>query len=565
MSLRVSRKKILFFSFFCLAVGLRIFVSRMGFNFDYGSWRDVGTIVAQGKNVFAETTRYSYGPIWAIILGIFKKVSLLFYNNWFVFRLLIIFSLSLADIAITLLLYEYIGYFAFFWFLFNPVSIYTSGFHNQFDNISIAIALYSFKIIEKYRSRLKGYFILGLSFAVKHVFLFFPLWLFFSSKNRKQRLLSFIPYLVFFISFIPFSFSQKAFLGIINNVFMSQRDLLYAFLPKTFFMTPLIILFLIIPFGFLLRKEKITQQGFYYLLVFMMVLTNSGSQYLAIPLVSYAVLDPLVGILFTTVALQNIIFHTLKLQTTLILAFQLSWLIFIKKYLPLFDKSIRIICFVFLVILMAKTFPVFFTLGKEILTTERKNLWFMQSLEPASRVFSYSGEKSKKALTSGVVIKGRFIAKQNNLGYVTIPFLTDRTSENFLEKHYTVSAKIKEVKNSGNSYQETRDLSIGLTGEGILLGFPIISDSLGKEYEVSIFTDIPTRENYLTIDLTGNVQVRYFLSRSHLNSLDKITQFAYNKINYFLHQTAYISFLSQLYCYLWLTGALFFLKKKLTC
>lgn len=559
------KKTLVFIIFIFLAVLLRYYVSNMGNNYDYGSWKLVGSFVADGKNVYAETSRYSYGPFWALTLGFFKQISLLFYNDLFIFRSLIILSLSLADIMITLWLYEYIGSLAIFWFLFNPVSIYISGFHNQFDNMAIAIALYSFKLIEKYKSHLKGYVLLGFSLIVKHVFIFFPLWLFISAKNTKQRLFSLIPLLVFFVSFLPFLSSQKVITDIWNNVFTYKRDMLYSFLPNSPLLTPVIIFCFILPFGLFLKNEKVSKQGLLYLLLIVAAFTNSGGQYLAIPLVAYAVLDPFMGLIYTGIALQNIVFHSVKLETSLIPAFQLSWLVFLRKYYPKMKKPLKFAGVIILFISVFYSMFNFVASGKDIFIKERKNIWFMQSLYPADKVFSVSKEKSKQPLTSGTEIIGQFKARQNNLGFITLPFLLENPKGDFFNKGYKVTVKIQEIGNPSRNFQEIRTLKSGLTGEGILLGFPILSDSNGKMYEISVFTDVPKEINYLTVNLGGKVQVRYFLSRSLINSPYKIIQFTFNKIYYFFHQETYISLLLQLYSYLWfivIAIKLLFLTKK---
>ncbi len=549
---KINKDKIIIFFLFIIAILLRVYVSKMGNNIDYGSWKIVGSIVDNGKNVYEETTRYNYGPIWALMLGFFKKISLLFFNDLLICRLLIIFSLSLADIFIAVWLYKYIGILSLFWFLFNPISIYISGFHNQFDNISIAIALYSLELIEKYRSRLSGYLLLGLSLIVKHIFLFFPIWLFISAKNAKQRLLSLIPLLLFFISFLPFLTSKNVFLNIFHLVFTTQRDVLYTFLPKSPFLTPIIILFILIPFGFLIKKEKVTRQGLYYLLLFVAALTNSGGQYLAIPLVAYAVLDPLAGLLYISLATLNIIFHSLSLETSLILSFQMTWLVLLKKYAPILKKPLKIVFLITLIITVIYSLQNFIPISKDVLMKERKKIWFMQSLYPADKVFFISKEKSRKPLISGNEVKGQFIAEQNNLGFIAFPFKIENPSSDFLKKEYKVTTKIREVDNSSLNYQETRALSIGLTGEGILLGFPIIPDSRGKKYELFISTDIPKEDDYLTIDLTNNLQARYFLSRNLINNPNDLVLFLYNKFRFFFLQESTISVLLQLYSYIWI-------------
>jgi hypothetical protein len=222
----------LFLILFCFL--LRFYVSFLGFNFDYGSWKIVGEIMTLGKNVYEATERYSYGPFWAIILGIFRYLSLFFFNDWLIFRFLVILFLSLADLLIGYFLWRKISFLAFVWFLTNPISIYTTGFHNQFDNLAIALGLIGLLLIEKNRQKINGYLILGLSMVTKHIFLFLPLWLLIKARNKKERLLSFIPWLVFIVSFFPFLTSKKALFWDFRPCIFSKKRFIIFFLPQQF-------------------------------------------------------------------------------------------------------------------------------------------------------------------------------------------------------------------------------------------------------------------------------------------------------------------------------------------
>ena len=154
--------RILFF-IFC-GVALRFGVSLVGSNYDLESYHIVGKLVAQGKNVYAETYRYNYGPAWALLLGIFRMGANLLPNPNLIFRLFIIAILSLSDVSLFFWLKKNISQKAAYWFFFNPISIYISGYHNQFDTIAIALALYStLFLFQKKKHSLIGVLLLGLS------------------------------------------------------------------------------------------------------------------------------------------------------------------------------------------------------------------------------------------------------------------------------------------------------------------------------------------------------------------------------------------------------------------
>lgn len=562
MLAKTKKSKIfLTFIFIFLSFFLRLYISNLGFNFDYGCWKIVGSVVAQGKNVYQATERYSYGPVWALILGFFRYLSLFFYNDWLIFRYLIIFCLFLADLAIGLWLYQYFGRLAFFWFLSNPISIYISGFHNQFDNLAIAVGLISLSLIEKYRSKIKGYFLLGLSLAIKHIFLFFPFWLLIKAKNKKERILSFFPLLIFIVSFLPFLTSNQAIEGIFKNVISIKRDLLYSFLPDNFLITPIIFLIFIIPFGFLFKKEKIHRLGLFYLILFSSTLINSGRQYLAIPLVSLAVF-PFFGLVYTFFGLQNIIFNNISLNLSLITAFQSLWLVIISNFLKN-KKIIKLIKFFsFLILVFGLIYcSIFLKKTKEILIEEKKNIWIVKKLYSSESFFKPSKNQVKKPFNQNNLVKGEFYGDYPNLGYLTIPFLIDNAPFDFLSRGYKIKFQIKEKQSNKIIHQEVRELGSAIVEEGVLFGFPLIKESKGKNYQIIISTNIPSNINYCSFDLTKDVQIKYFLSKEHLTKPYEIFNFIFDKTKLFFFNNLIIDSFFKLYSYFWIVIFLIILAK----
>ena len=47
-----------------LGVALRLWMATLGHNWDLASYQTVAQIVDAGGNVYAETERYNYGPLW---------------------------------------------------------------------------------------------------------------------------------------------------------------------------------------------------------------------------------------------------------------------------------------------------------------------------------------------------------------------------------------------------------------------------------------------------------------------------------------------------------------------
>ncbi len=56
---------------FIIVIGtlIRLAIAQRGYNFDIASYRIVADIMANDGNVYLETQRYNYGPIWFYILS----------------------------------------------------------------------------------------------------------------------------------------------------------------------------------------------------------------------------------------------------------------------------------------------------------------------------------------------------------------------------------------------------------------------------------------------------------------------------------------------------------------
>jgi hypothetical protein len=211
--------------FACLGFLLRIAVSFRGHNFDIESYEIVANIVSKGGNVYLETARYNYGPIWFYVLYVLNLLSGFFSNHVVVFRHLVAGFISLIDIGIYFFLLKKVNRTVAYLFILNPISIIISGYHSQFDNFSIFFAMIAVHYFgdnfeEKInKQKLIGLIFLGLSLMIKHLFFAFPLWLAFKQRGIKQKILVvFIPIFIFILGFAPYW--KEGSEGIINNVFL---------------------------------------------------------------------------------------------------------------------------------------------------------------------------------------------------------------------------------------------------------------------------------------------------------------------------------------------------------
>jgi hypothetical protein len=88
-----------------IGIALRFLIASVGFTYDMQSYNIVGKIVNSGGNVYRETTRYNYGPLWFLIVGAFYKFSNYFVDSFLVFRFSLTGLLVIVDVFIWYLLY----------------------------------------------------------------------------------------------------------------------------------------------------------------------------------------------------------------------------------------------------------------------------------------------------------------------------------------------------------------------------------------------------------------------------------------------------------------------------
>ncbi len=213
----------------CIFAGIviRFVLMSLGHNFDFESYCIVGELAAAGKNIYANTPRYNYGPVWFILLGLFWKTASLFTHNIVVFRCLIVGTLTLGDFFITLLISKKAGNFWGAVFFLNPISLIITGYHNQFDNLAVLIGAFAVMCIEKSCTEydikpedIYGTLLLSLSLITKHILWAFPLWILLNTNInlRKKILYAFMPVILFLLSFAPYW--QEGSHGIIHSVFL---------------------------------------------------------------------------------------------------------------------------------------------------------------------------------------------------------------------------------------------------------------------------------------------------------------------------------------------------------
>ncbi|MCG3140316.1 MAG: hypothetical protein HDKAJFGB_01362 [Anaerolineae bacterium] len=283
------------FAVIALGIGLRLLAATQGHNFDVDSYLIVADIIERGGNVYAETMRYNYGPVWFHILSAIGKAASFFPTNQEIaFRYILAGLLSLVDVGIFFVLWKKASAAAAYLFFLNPISILITGYHSQFDNLAILVGLFAVIILgdnfdKGYDSRkLAGLLTLGLSLMIKHLLFAFPFWLAVKQKGIWERIaIIIIPTLVFLLSFAPYW--QDGQEGIIYNVFLyrswDNQFFFRLFIPEIlskFINAPMVWLYWLFIFAIVLRHRNAFNSLLLYTCVLVATSPALTNQYLAI-------------------------------------------------------------------------------------------------------------------------------------------------------------------------------------------------------------------------------------------------------------------------------------------
>lgn len=306
-----------FWLWLILVIGtvLRLVMPFRGHNFDMDSWRIIADIMDQGGNVYFETYRYKYGPIWFHILHALDTLLPLSLKTVQALHWKIAFFLTLVDIGIALILFRSLGLFVATLFFLNPISIIITGYHGQFDNVAVLLGLLAVLFLKDSPNPKKwiaALILLGLSLSVKHILFIFPLWLAFKQPNWRSKCLTmFIPYGVFLIGFLPYWNGGQSIpvygndenglwgvvgqTGLVENVFLYQSfnnaPLWRALIPNAFFeyLSPtLLFICTLMVLGYWWRKKGAQETLYLYLISVVAFSSAIANQYLTIPTVGIA-------------------------------------------------------------------------------------------------------------------------------------------------------------------------------------------------------------------------------------------------------------------------------------
>lgn len=206
-------------------VALRLAYLAIDANFDFESYEIVASIREGGGNVYAETTRYNYGPLWFIVIdGLARIARAISDDSSRQLRVLIVGVLTAADAVVAVILWRRFSAVAGLVAWFAPITLFVTGAHNQFENLAVATALVALVVLgERTGGRLvahewSGLVLLGLSITIKHIAVFFVLMMVWRQRGVIRKLIyGALPLLVFGSAFVPFLADGGA-TGIRENV-----------------------------------------------------------------------------------------------------------------------------------------------------------------------------------------------------------------------------------------------------------------------------------------------------------------------------------------------------------
>ncbi len=281
-----------FLLFFILALGTfaRFKLIGRGHNYDFESYRIVVEANQLGVTAW-QTNRYNYGPVWWYLL---RLADWMHTYTGIGFRHQIVGILTAADLFIAYFIYRFKGLFLGVLFFLNPISIIISGYHNQFDNLAIAIACYAIiKLDNVQKKHLKSsdvsiVLLLAASLAIKHVFLFFIVWLAMRQKTILLKCAYLLgPLILLALSFGPYlttswhsiklnvidyrSYDNAPFWKVVGLFDGEKNQTINA-----------LFVILILAIGFVLRKIKLSDSILIYCIVIVAFSPGITNQYLAI-------------------------------------------------------------------------------------------------------------------------------------------------------------------------------------------------------------------------------------------------------------------------------------------
>jgi hypothetical protein len=261
-------------------------------NFDQDSYATVTDIMQRGGQVYTETERYNYTPLWMhtlfVLRGIADGLHLPFHGVVRTF-------LTLADLTVALLIVVLMrfagrgnGLDALTIYWLNPGAIVITGYHGQFEVLAMIPTLLAMVLHYRWEGRGKTllmWSLFTLSLIIKHdtAFVIWPLCVYLYGWRRGMiaMLASVIVFLLTFIPYVPTNAE-----GIARNVFLYQSHNgmygLSLFLPRTLNLLLMVGAVFITPIILNRNQTALIPMLTYSLVAWFVFTTGLGVQYLTL-------------------------------------------------------------------------------------------------------------------------------------------------------------------------------------------------------------------------------------------------------------------------------------------
>lgn len=151
--------------------------------------------------------------------------------------------------------------------------------------------------------------------------------------------------------------------------------------------------------------------------------------------------------------------------------------------------------------------------------------------------YTYTGKGSKDlTLYKGQAIRGEFRASENNLGILLFKYKDGRVSHSEMEDYLTFEIGFKDEK---PFYSRTAKLDFFRIRESLIFGFPLVTNSSGKQFWFELKSLNGNQQNAITITRSGQFFIAKFKFDKNevASSFSSITLFIQKKVSGFLHNT----------------------------
>ena len=303
--------------FFILALGLAarlFFAYHFTGNYDIVSWYLNRDILEYGKNIYAITSRYNYTPIWFSIIYFLGIVSLLFPQ--FPFMFVIRSFLSIVDLITAWVLFKIAKRInlspvkAVALFFLNPISIIITGYHGQFENLSVLFLLLAIYFCLRNDKKVKTFvwFFLTMGLLIKHVVINQVLGMFMNIERswKKAIILFFLALIFFLLTFVPYW--KEGAQGIVDNVFLysggmsaSYGLISFEFAPVGTLIHKYMFILAMFLFAFFFRAKNIIRVALVNLLFFFVFTSGLSAQQMVLPIALGALIPTNAFYLYTLI------------------------------------------------------------------------------------------------------------------------------------------------------------------------------------------------------------------------------------------------------------------------